>query len=156
MLDYKTIGYKPKYKNPETKQDSIDLLARTWDEFKDEDLINPIVVNEYYVARPDLISLAVYGSDMYGDLICKYNGISNPFELNEGMILFIPPIRLATDMIKAREHNATERISKDAKETIRERNKSQKMRDEVHSSSESVAGSKAPYVIDKTLGLVFY
>ena len=43
-----------------------------------------------YIARPDLISLDAYGDSMYADIICKLNGISNPFELNEGIKLIIP------------------------------------------------------------------
>ena len=43
-----------------------------------------------FIARPDLISLDQYGTTEYVDVICKVNGISNPFELNEGMVLVIP------------------------------------------------------------------
>lgn len=47
-------------------------------------------VSEKYIARPDLLSKDIYGDYLYSDLICKLNGISNPFELNEGMVLVIP------------------------------------------------------------------
>lgn len=47
-------------------------------------------VTEDYIARPDLISYDAYGDSMYADVLCKLNGISNPFELNEGMTLIIP------------------------------------------------------------------
>lgn len=47
-------------------------------------------VDKAHVARPDLISKVYYGSDSYGDLICKLNGISNPFEINEGDIIILP------------------------------------------------------------------
>ena len=47
-------------------------------------------VTERYVARPDILSKDIYGDALYSDLICKLNGISNPFELNVGMILVIP------------------------------------------------------------------
>ena len=49
-----------------------------------------IRVNKSHVARPDLISQHHYQDSSYGDLICKLNGISNPFELNEGDLLLIP------------------------------------------------------------------
>jgi hypothetical protein len=42
------------------------------------------------VARPDLISLATYNDASYADLICKLNGISNMFELNEDDVIVIP------------------------------------------------------------------
>ena len=37
-----------------------------------------------------LISLDAYGDTCYADIICKLNGISNPFELNIGMEIIIP------------------------------------------------------------------
>ena len=51
---------------------------------------NVFEVTEEYIARPDLISYDAYGDDMFADVICKLNGISNPFELNVGMKLIIP------------------------------------------------------------------
>jgi hypothetical protein len=51
---------------------------------------NVFEVTEEYIARPDLISYDAYGDDMFTDVICKLNGISNPFELNVGMKLIIP------------------------------------------------------------------
>lgn len=47
-------------------------------------------VTEKYIARPDILSKDIYGDSMYADLLCKLNGISNPFELNQGDILVIP------------------------------------------------------------------
>lgn len=65
-----------------------------------------IVVTKDYIARPDLIAFVSYGTDAYGDLVCKLNGISNPFELNEGMILFIPYIDSLQDIIKVTGSNS--------------------------------------------------
>mgnify|MGYP007082623043 FL=1 len=42
------------------------------------------------IARPDLLSYDLYGDELYADILCKLNGISNPLELNEGMIIIIP------------------------------------------------------------------
>ena len=42
------------------------------------------------IARPDLISMDLYDTDIYGDLLCKINGISDPFSLNEGTRLVVP------------------------------------------------------------------
>lgn len=47
-------------------------------------------VPEEYIARPDLVALDHYGDEQYTDIICKLNGISNPFELNAGMLLVLP------------------------------------------------------------------
>ena len=47
-------------------------------------------VSNKYIARPDLLAKDVYGDVAYADLLCKLNGISNPFELNAGMVIIIP------------------------------------------------------------------
>lgn len=51
---------------------------------------NILEITEEYIARPDLISYKAYGDTMFTDVICKLNGVSNPFELNEGMKLILP------------------------------------------------------------------
>lgn len=56
-------------------------------------------VTEKYIARPDLISYDIYGEETYADVICKLNGISNPFEMNEGMVLKIPSPDCAFDFV---------------------------------------------------------
>ena len=73
-MDYKIINYK--YKVYGENDSYIDLMSKS---FKFPSKVDgyPIIVNKYYVARPDLISLAAYNTDKYGDIICKINGISN-------------------------------------------------------------------------------
>lgn len=94
-LDYKILNKKP-------------VVVRNGVKFQDlaVQTINPdveisgsfLVVNKYYVARPDLISLAVYGDDQYADILCKVNGISNPFELNENDVIILPHVETIMDL----------------------------------------------------------
>jgi len=42
------------------------------------------------LGRIDLIALREYGGDWYGDMLLKFNNISNPFSFNVGDILKIP------------------------------------------------------------------
>jgi hypothetical protein len=49
-------------------------------------------VDSYYAGRIDLISLSVYNSPDYADQLLKFNGISNPFSIADGDILYIPPM----------------------------------------------------------------
>lgn len=49
-----------------------------------------VELDERYIARPDILSKDAYGDVMYADILCKLNGISNPFELNKGMLMIIP------------------------------------------------------------------
>lgn len=48
------------------------------------------VVDSDERARPDLIALQYYGDQSKLDMILKWNGISNPFSINEGDVLKIP------------------------------------------------------------------
>lgn len=94
-LDYKILNKKP-------------IITRNGVKFQDlaVQTIDPsvgisgsfLVVNKYYVARPDLISLAVYGDDKYADILCKINGISNPFELNENDVIILPHVETLMDI----------------------------------------------------------
>ena len=57
-----------------------------------------VIVNEEYAMRPDLISMFAYGTDIHTDIILKFNGISNPFAVNEGDLLLIPKLDGAKTM----------------------------------------------------------
>lgn len=111
-------------------------------------------VTERYIARPDILSKDIYGDTLYSDLICKLNGISNPFELNKGMLLVIPSPDCIMDFMKiptieecdidiySNSHtNSNKPVSK-TKNTKRKAN-------------ESIIGDTR-FKIDKTKGIVIY
>lgn len=52
-----------------------------------------------YRMRPDLISRAVYNDALYTEIVLKFNGISNPFSINEDDIILIPNLDDAEDVI---------------------------------------------------------
>lgn len=54
------------------------------------DILGSFVVDSQYAGRIDLIALQVYGSASKADYILKYNGISNPFSIEDGDVLLIP------------------------------------------------------------------
>lgn len=161
MLAYKTLAFKPTVKlkknatSNETKEESLDLLVKTYN--IDEMYVHPIsvcIVNKFYVARPDLLSLAFYGSDAYGDIICKANGISNPFELNEGMVIEIPSLQDLETYFTNRERGHCEMIESNS--TINKKyNIHQKLASEVRSPAQQIVGNKN-YIVNRDLGLVFY
>lgn len=154
MLNYKILENKKTI--TKDKVEYIDLLGETYSEV-DIKGGYPIIVNKYYVARPDLISLAIYGDDKYADIICKLNGISNPFELNEDDIIYIPPI----SFINTCAHgitNENDLIKEDDTNDFIEIQKSynfQKKKNESRSPNQQVVGD-SNYVIDKSAGIVFY
>lgn len=153
MLDYLLVDKKPMIKiNGEVGKDflykSIDLEKNYSGGF--------IEVNEYYIARPDLISLAVYGDDKYGDIICKINGISNPFELNEGMVIFIPTYESINNIVDMKANYYKTQLLDDIDEISKTKKEgNQKMKNEKRSPANQLVGDKN-YIIDKSLGLVFY
>ena len=153
MLDYKILDYKSKInKNNDTY---IDLMS---DSFNMSSVVfdgQVIIVNKYYVARPDLVSLAIYGTDDYADIICKINGISNPFELNENDILFLPDIEFIRNCCKQSSSKSEIVETEDEILTPKKTNNFQKKKNERRSSNEQLEGEQN-YVIDKSLGLVFY
>lgn len=84
LLTQKKTRFSQKY-----KEDMIDLCAQTF--YLPQDFNYKVLfVNRLYTARPDLLSYHLYGDERYGDLLCRINGISNPFELNENMLIIAP------------------------------------------------------------------
>lgn len=53
-------------------------------------VINVFFASEDMAMRPDLISYVSYGNTDKFDIICKFNGISNPFSINEGDLIKVP------------------------------------------------------------------
>lgn len=89
MLQYSTLEYKTEIDSEYLDKRIYNMLDYTF-EIPSSYTYGVFEVTSEYVARPDLISYDAYGDDMYADIICKINGISNPFELNEKMELIIP------------------------------------------------------------------
>lgn len=153
MLNYKLLEHKPLISNNNVSY--IDLLSKTFDE-SSVFSPTPLIVNKYYVARPDLISLALYGDDKYADILCKINGISNPFEINEDDIIIVPNVEYLNECLYKSQNNSD--LIEDSKtetiQTIDKKNK-QKRKNENRSPNEQTIGD-SNFVIDKSLGLVFY
>ena len=106
------------------------------------------VRDEKYIARPDIISIDAYGDPLFADVICKLNGISNPFELNLGMILIIPS---PSDIFNfAQRAPEAEREGKVNEEVPKPKKKSEKRK-----ANEAIVGDKR-FKIDATKGIVIY
>ena len=97
-----TLDKKPIIK----KADGISIrdLTKTIFDFNKENFVTYTAykVPKEYVMRPDLISQAVYNDTAYTELILKYNGISNPFAIDQDDIILIPSLDSAQDNIKKR------------------------------------------------------
>jgi hypothetical protein len=136
------------------KETFMDLLAPVYKtDYSPQGRV--IIVNQYYVSRPDLISLAVYGDDKYGDIICKLNGISNPFELNENDLLFVPAIDDINQLVSKNDTASKLVDESDELSPISNKVDLRKKYSEKRAPNELTI-DKSNYIIDKSLGLVFY
>lgn len=153
-LEYKILEHKKVITHND--ESLIDLLSESFSSSNIRPNGTFVGVNKMYIGRPDLISLAVYGTDEYADIICKLNGISNPFELNENDILFMPDYDFIMSCVQ--EANSTDIIS-DTNETLNtfidNKAKYQKNKSDIRSPHMQLKGDKN-YVIDRSSGLVFY
>lgn len=104
-------------------------------------------VDEKYIARPDLLSYDIYGDTLYGDILCKINGISNPFELNKGMLLIIPSPDNILDFVTKDLSN--DEVNKDLNKPIT------KTKKEKRKANEAVVGDTR-FKIDSNRGIVIY
>lgn len=76
-----------------------DLISSTFKFGETSISAGPIVVSEYETMRPDLLAERVYSSQDSWDAVLKFNGISNPFSLNQGEILLIPASNELSKMV---------------------------------------------------------
>ena len=123
----------------------LDMTYKIPDSY-DFDIVK--VDQEKYIGRPDLISLDAYGDPMFADIICKVNGISNPFELNVGMILIIPSINSVTSFIQTSPIDERE-------STQNNPTPSPKKKNEKRQANEAIVGDKR-FKIDPAKGIVIY
>jgi hypothetical protein len=98
MEVYNTLRFKKKIHSDYLQDDIYNLLDKTFI-IPTNYTYNVFEVTEEYIARPDLISYDAYGDTMFGDIVCKLNGISNPFELNKGTWLILPSPECIMDFV---------------------------------------------------------
>lgn len=129
-------------------EDIWNLMDKTY-ERPDYFNFNIFEVNEEkYIARPDLISLDAYGDPVFADIICKLNGISNPFELNIGMILIIPS---AADVFNFTIEPPYNEMEGESAEILPKPKKTYEKR----KANEAIVGDKR-FKIDPAKGIVIY
>lgn len=156
MLNYGILNSKPIIKK---NVDGVEIQYKDLLSSSVNTSINTIVnykiieVTPEYVARPDLISYAVYGDDTYADVICKVNDISNPFELNTGMVLIIPDLMFVNNFVVKKKASAIitdENVEISAVEQSNRKNKSDR-----RSPAEQTIGDTT-FIIDRTNKIVYY
>ena len=157
-LNYNTIDMKPEIKATVDGQETkiIDLLAICWEEEAEENTGDIAITTEDYIARPDLVSIAKLGTDMYADYICKANGISNPFDLNKDTVLAMPTSTSIEESIRTRETDCCELVEDEDDFIADTTNINEVSRQSARSSGTRARGDDPLYIIDKSSGMVLY
>jgi hypothetical protein len=71
----------------------LDLISSTFRFGEARTTAGPVIIGSEEVMRPDLVAERVYSDQSNWDAILKFNGISNPFSLNEGEVILAPPFK---------------------------------------------------------------
>lgn len=127
MLQNPLLTYKSELKSNVLDTQIINLLDKTF-QMPDDFQYNVIEVTEGFIGRMDLISKQVYGDTKYQDVLCKLNGISNPFELNAGTVLVLPDVSYIDEFYyfedpEERDPGSSESMNKPVAKTKKEKRK---------------------------------
>lgn len=97
-----SLDRKPLFRKPDGT--IVRDLTQTMFDFKTNDYFNFSIyrVPSDYEMRPDLIAQAMYNNTLYTEYILKYNGISNPFTIDQGDVIAIPDLNSAKNNTKPR------------------------------------------------------
>lgn len=145
MNTYLTLHNKTQYNSKYLNEDIYNLLDNTF-EIPSEFAFSIVEITREHVARPDLLSYDLYGDDSYADIICKLNGISNPFEFNEGEYIIVPQFSEIT------RFNITPILLENDEESNRP---TPKQKNEKRKANETVIGDKR-FTIDVANRVVIY
>lgn len=149
MYQSAILSNKSQYYSPFLEDTVWNLFDKTYDIPETFDFSIFKVNEEKYIGRPDIISYDAYGDAMYADIICKLNGISNPFELNVGMILVIPSPNSVANFAHAPLLEDLEKSTDDSYTPI------PKQKSEKRKANEAIINDKR-FKIDPTKGIVIY
>lgn len=158
-LNYGILEYKPEI---QVKIDGMqvkmkDLLRKTYrDDIDFMESFKVIEVTKEYNGRPDLISQAIYHTDEYADILCKLNGISNPFELCEGNMIICPGEQLISKIPDLDISNSNiEGLADDTSTLLKKYNNYKKEKNEKRSPNEATVFDHTYIAIPDTNLLVY-
>jgi hypothetical protein len=76
-----------------------DLVSATFRFGKSPISAGPVIVKAEEAMRPDLLSNRIYADQDNWDSLLKYNGVSNPFSLEEGELLLAPAFKSLSELV---------------------------------------------------------
>lgn len=153
MIENTLLGNKSIIRSEYLNEDILCLADRTF-VFPPEFEYSVVDVTDKFIARMDLISQQMYGTVAYSDFLCKINGISNPFELNDGDRLIVPKIMELHKFAGTEdlyEDSALDKRSKNHLNTVPQAKK----KTEKRAPNEAIIGDKR-YKIDSVKKIIVY
>jgi hypothetical protein len=150
MISHSVLNNKPQIYSNWLQEKILNLSTPTF-KIPYEYAYEIMETTERHIARPDLVSIDIYGDASYADLLCKLNGISNPFELNEGTLLIVPsPDRIMdfANTPKISDNDVNANAASNNKPVAKTKNQKRK-------ANEAVIGDSR-FKIDKNNGIVIY
>lgn len=151
MLQHSLVFDKDIIIDKKSGKQMLNLCQRTFVIPKDF-TYSVIEVTEEYVGRMDLVSKMLYDDDQYTDLLCKVNGISNPFELNVGNIIIAPNITDLYKFYQKEEEDSESNKMVDDEEIDKDKDASKKTK----RSANGDIMSNPNFVIDKNKRVIIY
>lgn len=161
MLEYTTLNFKNTIKSDYLQEEIYNLLDLTF-LLPTRYNYNIFTVTKDYIARPDLISYDAYGDETFADIICKVNGISNPFELNEGMKIIIPSPENILDFTRRVQkypgedlYSSVNGVNAGNASAVSSTQNNAKTKRSKRQANEAVVGDKR-FKIDAAAGIIIY
>ena len=156
MLEYTTLNFKNTVKSQYLEEEIYNLMDLTF-QIPTYYNYNIFIVTAEYIARPDLISLDAYGDCTFADIICKLNGVSNPFELNEGMRIILPsPEDIMNFTRRVRTYPGEDIYSSQSNDSaVTSDSSNQKTKRSKRKVNEAIVGDKR-FKIDAAAGIIIY
>ena len=150
MIFHTVLNNKKRIKSHWLQEDIINLGDPSF-VIPDSYQYEILEVTDKYVARPDLLSFDIYGDVLFSDLLCKLNGISNPFELNKGTLMIIPSPDCIMEFMHEPDVNEID-VDADSNDNHKPISK---QKNEKRKANESVLGDSR-FKIDKSRGIILY
>ena len=150
MIFHTVLNNKKRIKSHWLQEDIINLGDPSF-VIPDSYQYEILEVTDKYVARPDLLSFDIYGDVLFSDLLCKLNGISNPFELNKGTLMIIPSPDCIMEFMHEPDVNEID-VDADSNDNHKPISK---QKNEKRKANESVLGDSR-FKIDKSRGIIIY
>ena len=77
----------------------VDLMSNTFT-IPDDFQADVLAMEDGFEGRSDLVSDQAYMDEMHMDVICKLNGVSNPFEMNNDSMVVLPKYEHMYDFVQ--------------------------------------------------------